>query len=329
MDEAPAGTRASMNGQVPATTNYEGWLKKQPEGVQIEVLGKKRYQLWKNGVPLGKFVSNGKILSLSELSELEGISIPATVKKPAVKRVPDFKSHRDASTWAVENKVATYSSFKGVHPKVARDWVQGAVDTQQRVPGLKMDFIGSAQERNRLAKDLLRPEAEQWASRWYESNTKSFDRMVTKYLNRHAPKMGTNTVAVSFWAPPLRGVGINTKFGKNPIDFNSMIERNNASGWWIKNDTASVSQIIAHEMGHEVDRMYTIRRDPRIIDLFRKNDIVSEVSRYGSSSIEEMVAEGWAEYTTSKNPRPISKRIGEIIEEVVSDARRGTQTGNG
>jgi hypothetical protein len=44
--EIPESTRASMNGQVPATMNYETWLKGQPIAFQQGVLGAERWQLW-------------------------------------------------------------------------------------------------------------------------------------------------------------------------------------------------------------------------------------------------------------------------------------------
>ena len=325
MDEAPPGTRASMNGQIPSTLKYEDWLKQQSEADQIEALGRKRWELWKNGVPISKFVSNGQILNLRELAEKEGIAIPEDKKTPVQKNVPNFKKHIDASNWTVKNKIAMYSNFTGVHPEIARDWIKGAIATQARVPGLKMDFLGTAQERNRMMKDLLRPEAEQWVSAYYEPGTKRFESAVQTYLNRRAPRMGQTTVAVSFWGPPIRGVGINSKYGKTPEDFNSMVKRNVESGWWAKTDNMNVSYIIAHEMGHEIDRMYLIGKDPRILNIFRSEDIKNGLSTYGSQSRTEMVAEAWAEYTTSKNPRPISKRIGEIIEEVVRDTRTGSK----
>ena len=41
------GTQASMDGQVAADLNYEGWLKKQSVNRQLQVLGRGRYELWK------------------------------------------------------------------------------------------------------------------------------------------------------------------------------------------------------------------------------------------------------------------------------------------
>lgn len=48
-DRIPQGTRASMDGQVPQETTYQQWLSRQPEALQLEVLGKSRFKLWKSG----------------------------------------------------------------------------------------------------------------------------------------------------------------------------------------------------------------------------------------------------------------------------------------
>lgn len=56
------GTQAAMNGKVPAHLNYEQWLRKQPKAVQIEALGKSKYELWKSG----------KIKSFRDLTDQTG-----------------------------------------------------------------------------------------------------------------------------------------------------------------------------------------------------------------------------------------------------------------
>ena len=43
------GWRASMNGRVSADLKYMDWLNRQPKSIQIDVLGKGRYDLWKEG----------------------------------------------------------------------------------------------------------------------------------------------------------------------------------------------------------------------------------------------------------------------------------------
>lgn len=72
IDDLPAGTRASMNGQVAADLNYEQWLKKQPAELQDDVLGKTRAALFRKGdLPLDRFVDDGRTLTLDELRRKE------------------------------------------------------------------------------------------------------------------------------------------------------------------------------------------------------------------------------------------------------------------
>ncbi len=68
-DDAPEGTRASMNGQVAASTTYQDWLRAQPAGFQDEVLGKAKGALFRRGgLSLDKFVDrSGAELNLDAL----------------------------------------------------------------------------------------------------------------------------------------------------------------------------------------------------------------------------------------------------------------------
>ncbi|HEY7823766.1 MAG TPA: phage minor head protein [Acidimicrobiia bacterium] len=49
VDDLPPATRASMDGQVPASTTYFEWLNRQSAATQEEVLGPARLRLWKEG----------------------------------------------------------------------------------------------------------------------------------------------------------------------------------------------------------------------------------------------------------------------------------------
>ena len=75
LKEAPEGTRASMDGQVPAKQTYGQWLKKQSRAVQDDALGPKRAALFRSGdVKIDRFVNNRRRkLSLKELSVREGL----------------------------------------------------------------------------------------------------------------------------------------------------------------------------------------------------------------------------------------------------------------
>jgi SPP1 gp7 family putative phage head morphogenesis protein len=72
-DEVPAGTRASMNGQVPATLSFDAWLKSQSAAVQDEALGPTRGRLFRDGgLTVDRFTdARGNQLNLDELRRRE------------------------------------------------------------------------------------------------------------------------------------------------------------------------------------------------------------------------------------------------------------------
>lgn len=70
IDDAPEATRASMDGQVPASMTYSEWLKSQSAAAQDEILGATRGALFRRGgLPLDKFVmEDGTELTLRGLA---------------------------------------------------------------------------------------------------------------------------------------------------------------------------------------------------------------------------------------------------------------------
>lgn len=71
VDEFPPTTRASMNGQVPATLTYEDWFAQQGQAFQRKVLGPSRFELFKQGdLTLNKMATNQRILPLDELPDV-------------------------------------------------------------------------------------------------------------------------------------------------------------------------------------------------------------------------------------------------------------------
>ena len=68
-DNLPTSTQSSMDGQVAEELTYEKWLETKPETFQVEVLGRGRHSLWKEGkIALAQLVDqNGDSLTLAEL----------------------------------------------------------------------------------------------------------------------------------------------------------------------------------------------------------------------------------------------------------------------
>ena len=87
LKEAPVGTRASMNEQVPAKTTYPAWLKTQSVEVQNDALGPVRARLFRQGkVKIDRFVKDGRTLTLRELRKREGLSVSDIAVKVAKKK---------------------------------------------------------------------------------------------------------------------------------------------------------------------------------------------------------------------------------------------------
>jgi len=71
------GERASIDGPVPGNVTYGGFLKRQSDEVQIEVLGVRRAALFKSGkLSIGKFSDEdtGKVYTLKRLRELNPLA---------------------------------------------------------------------------------------------------------------------------------------------------------------------------------------------------------------------------------------------------------------
>lgn len=69
LPDAPAGTRASLDGQVPAETTYGQWLKGRSASEQDDILGATKGKLFRQGgLDVTDFVDNrGKVYTLDEL----------------------------------------------------------------------------------------------------------------------------------------------------------------------------------------------------------------------------------------------------------------------
>ena len=76
IDEVPTGTRASMDGQVPAKTSYFEWLQAQSQARQEQILGVERARLLREGEisPENFFTRDGHVLTLNELKSQELIN---------------------------------------------------------------------------------------------------------------------------------------------------------------------------------------------------------------------------------------------------------------
>lgn len=66
--EIEGDKKSSKNGYVDSKVTFNDWLKEQDKETQLDVLGRTRFNLFKNGENIGQFVDNGKILTLPQIT---------------------------------------------------------------------------------------------------------------------------------------------------------------------------------------------------------------------------------------------------------------------
>lgn len=125
--EMPESFRASMNGAIPRSLSYDQWLKTQPEDFQRQILGPKRFELYKSGkVRLSSFTDRkGHTLTLERLAEKEGRkkAKKQTVRKRADNAIAEAdsiekneiklrKRARDPRV-PIQDRVAAYAELEG------------------------------------------------------------------------------------------------------------------------------------------------------------------------------------------------------------------------
>ncbi|PHM69019.1 hypothetical protein [Xenorhabdus kozodoii] len=73
LDEMDAGTRASMDGQVPENTTFLEWIQRQSEWRQTQVFGETRFRLMKEGGmhPSQFYTDKGEFISLDKLRQID------------------------------------------------------------------------------------------------------------------------------------------------------------------------------------------------------------------------------------------------------------------
>ena len=144
----PEGTRASMDGQIPADTTFPQWLRTKPKSFQDKLLGPARAKLWRgNKITLNQLVDmRGNPLTVEQLRELArkkrkktptpAAAAPAAAPPPPEptpepvstdpwEGVPEFKNVAEAEAWIKANLVTGKYGDQAV--KIVKSWDKNGV----------------------------------------------------------------------------------------------------------------------------------------------------------------------------------------------------------
>ena len=85
----------------------------------------------------------------------------------------------------------------------------------------------------------------------------------------------------------------------------------------------NVGSLVTHEVGHALDEMLELAKDDELKKLYNVGEALKELSYYAATGgFEEFIAEAISEYVSSETPRPLCKKVGEIVDRKYQEYMR-------
>ena len=238
------------------------------------------------------------------------------------------KSLQEAETFARDSLGIANADYKGIDLEVANEMnaaIQRGMDICPKIKD-RMKFIGNAQRVNKAFREEYAAAAERYARNAFPGLSENFYKQHgKKKANQVVDKMpGTAVALARMGAHPVpelnavvkkyEGIIANEKLCNNAQRLKETLEFNKQIGHL---SVGTITGTFDHEVAHQIDFALGLSKNAEMAGLYHSmsyQEIASGLSRYGAGSIAEFIAEGWAEYCNSDAPRPIAKRIGEIIK---------------
>lgn len=231
------------------------------------------------------------------------------LRREIVNEFTQAKSIRDAEEFARAADLADQVNYSGIHLEAANAINRTLHDHLLRFPQLRknLQFIGTAQERNRLSRKARK--AEGWSN---------------AHLNQAIPSVGSNNLASSSDARHKQHEGF-TGIAFNEVTFGKNYElwreewkvSQSGEGKFHPPGKDFVTDVVAHELGHQIDAILGLRADQEVLALWadaRARGVRGSISGYAErGGITEGIAEGWAESYGSDAPRSFAKQLQERI----------------
>jgi SPP1 gp7 family putative phage head morphogenesis protein len=233
------------------------------------------------------------------------------------------KTVKEAETWVLENTSVKYTDFKGVDIDIVNEMNERLSYHLNLAPKIseKMKFYGTGQAQFELwYQDEINKQIE-WFRKLHPGED---DKQLLKRVKKLVKKPTTGGYAHTWNQPKFGGIGVNKKYGGDPLEFSKYLDTDVASGFH-PIDCNTPKSTFDHEFGHVLDYVYKVSDSPTVLDLYDKllkdQEFTKSISRYASTNRKELVAEAWAEYLNNPEPRAVSKQIGELIMSKIKEGQ--------
>lgn len=115
--EIEGDKKASKNGYVDSKLTFNDWLKEQDEKTQLDVLGRTRFELFKNGIEIKSFIDNGKVITIKDAVDSLKLKDSVDFVKEKLIKIPD-------EIISYENKIFPYKNEVGlVHTQNGENYI--------------------------------------------------------------------------------------------------------------------------------------------------------------------------------------------------------------
>lgn len=257
---------------------------------------------------------------------------PAPAPPPAPAEPPQrpktwapAKTAREATERAVREGWADAADFGRMSPEAANEYMSSVADHFTEFPMLRQQgkfFVGTnagwkkhyVAERAKLVTQAL-----------LAKNPQATPDDIARHIRWHAtpPRVSSKAWALA-WQGGLvntRAVSVNEKYSTDIEQARKDMQRSVDSGFHAPGCNTHKSTM-DHEMGHQLDYLLGLRKHPEIARMYseamragvhREIPLEHQVSKYGRTNPAEFIAEAWAEAKNNPAPRPIARRVAEII----------------
>lgn len=322
-------TQASENGQVPAEWTYEEWLKRQPDDVQRDVLGKTRYEIFKNGGKIGGFVNDGKVIPLDKLKydyvELHrnNQSFSSINNYRISNNIYEYNEKISECESYIQNKFsAKVVSYNGIDVRCAEEINLALEKNLSKYPLLKNQIkyiIFDKQGCESIRNDFI--------SLYGDINDSDMFSMVNSIWDKEIEKLSSNIAAKFTYRNKITGNKVEGLYIGNIFsDYDSYMDKKNnlINSNFHSKTKKTVEASINHEIGHFLTDLEDLYNDKKLNALYNylknHNLIESYVGEYaskytGEKGFEEFIAECFAEYSNSDNPGKIAMIVGRKIDK--------------